>query len=437
MPFTTKSYMNPYFSSLFTNNSSDYFNYTMTNIMDNFYKTSMQTATDGKFKAIVLSGLLSGETLSSTYPSIDLRTVKGEDGEHYYEVKVRPIDVTRGLIVPDPCERGISDGMRLSLIEMHEWARSEFSVTRAEGLPLVAAQEIVCYYEKGSISNSNFSRLRFEMPLTSVIRLDCLISFGIDTSTSQDLFTGLPVTLANYATIGNMRSSDQAINDSDIVQGDQIPGTILPFDYDDGIITSIMGPRVHPITGEIGKLHRGVDVGMPKGKPLYAIADGVVSVVNRNSSGFGYLVGVKHTMNNSNGESKTFHVWYGHVNEILVKHKDVVTQGSIVATCGNRGAGTGPHLHFEFHEGYSGSPDRLDPIAMFGWYSRVKWQSEDKTRWESENPNLVGAVYEEPPPSEPPQESDPNDPEADPLDPPTSDPNDPEADPLDPPTSDP
>ena len=165
--------MNPYFSSLFTNNSSDYFNYTMTNIMDNFYKTSMQTATDGKFKAIVLSGLLSGETLSSTYPSIDLRTVKGEDGEHYYEVKVRPIDVTRGLIVPDPCERGISDGMRLSLIEMHEWARSEFSVTRAEGLPLVAAQEIVCYYEKGSISNSNFSRLRFEMPLTSVIRLDC------------------------------------------------------------------------------------------------------------------------------------------------------------------------------------------------------------------------------------------------------------------------
>ena len=361
--------------------------------MDNFYKSSMQVATDGKFKAIVLSGLVSGETISSTNKKVDLRIVKGTDGEHYYEVKVRPLDVTTGLILPDPCSRHWNNEQRLSLIEMHSWARSEFSVSKGAGFPLVAAQEILCYYERGTISNSNFSRLRFEMPKSSVIRLDCLVAFNISTGHSRDLFTGMPITLADYSSVGSLLQSEEEINDDDIVIDEQIPGTILPYDGTKGSITSIAGKRTHPITGESEKEHGGVDVGLGAGEPLYAIAPGVVAVVNRNSgtttTGFGYRLSIKHTMENYGGQSKTFYVWYGHCQDMLVNKGDTVYQGQVVASCGSRGGSTGPHLHFEYHEN-SDMGTRKDPMAMLGWYSKVDWDTEAlEERWTNTNPDLA------------------------------------------------
>ena len=51
-----KGYINANHYSQMSNNPSDLFDYTMTNIMDNFYNSAMNTATDGKFKAVCLSG---------------------------------------------------------------------------------------------------------------------------------------------------------------------------------------------------------------------------------------------------------------------------------------------------------------------------------------------------------------------------------------------
>jgi len=397
MPVTGRSFLNAYFNPLYQD-TGDHFNFTMTNIMDNFYKSAMDTSTDGKFKAIVLSGLISGENTGAGDPDLDLRIVQADDGEKYYEVRVRPLDVVRGLAIPDPCNPSLSTERKIELIEMHEWARSEFSVTKGPGFPLVAAQEITCYYEQGKLSNSNYSRLRFENPRTSVVRMDCLLAFNVSTTDATDLFTGQPASLGAYSSVGTLNTSDQATDNSSIGRGDQIPNTILPYDptplgSGKPWITSIRGKRTHPTTGEVGKMHAGVDIGQPINRPLYAIADGKVTHVNKNSEGCGYWLAIKHVMPDNDGNSKIFYAAYCHCQDILVAKDQTVTQGQVVATVGGlnftRGNSKHPHLHFNCHmDAIRGTT--VDPIAIFGWYGKVEWKPNgSKERWEDENPDLI------------------------------------------------
>ena len=49
--------------------------------------------------------------------------------------------------------------------------------------------------------------------------------------------------------------------------------------------------------------------------------------------------------------------FYGHIQFILIKAGDKVLQGQIIATVGDSGVVTGPHLHFEVRKGTT----RLDP----------------------------------------------------------------------------
>lgn len=55
---------------------------------------------------------------------------------------------------------------------------------------------------------------------------------------------------------------------------------------------------------------------------------------------------------------------YGHINKTLVSKSQRVTAGQQIATVGNRGQSTGPHLHFEVH---LGGGRKTDPRA---WLSR-------------------------------------------------------------------
>ena len=57
------------------------------------------------------------------------------------------------------------------------------------------------------------------------------------------------------------------------------------------------------------------------------------------ASGFGMWVRLEHA-------DGTISV-YGHINESLVSEGQHVDAGEQIATIGNRGQSTGPHLHFE------------------------------------------------------------------------------------------
>ncbi|MGY1669347.1 M23 family metallopeptidase [Geodermatophilus sp. SYSU D00710] len=121
------------------------------------------------------------------------------------------------------------------------------------------------------------------------------------------------------------------------------PKTVLPVDG--ARFTSGFGSRW-------GTFHYGIDLAAPIGTPEYAAADGVVVRAGA-ASGFGLAVYVLH----ENGDVTV----YGHMEEILVEPGQYVEAGETIALLGNRGQSTGPHLHFEVHEGGMDGR-RVDPV---------------------------------------------------------------------------
>jgi murein DD-endopeptidase MepM/ murein hydrolase activator NlpD len=87
--------------------------------------------------------------------------------------------------------------------------------------------------------------------------------------------------------------------------------------------------------------YNAVDFGAPVGTPIYAAAGGQV-IISRTggwNGGYGNYVVIKH----DNG-SQTL---YAHANSVSVSSGEWISQGDQIATVGNTGRSTGPHLHFE------------------------------------------------------------------------------------------
>lgn len=96
--------------------------------------------------------------------------------------------------------------------------------------------------------------------------------------------------------------------------------------------------------------HLGVDIKLPNGTPLYAIANGVVTKVALQSSGFGKHIVIRHsnfpTLDNAN-TNETFYSCYAHLGDLAVAEGQVVTKGQQIGVTGNSGITTTPHLHFQ------------------------------------------------------------------------------------------
>ena len=102
-----------------------------------------------------------------------------------------------------------------------------------------------------------------------------------------------------------------------------------------------------------GTFHWGIDLAAPMRTPEYAAGDGVVLRAGA-ASGYGLAVYVLH----ENGDVTV----YGHMDEILVEPGQYVEAGETIALLGNRGQSTGPHLHFEVHQGGE-EGKRIDPAT--------------------------------------------------------------------------
>jgi hypothetical protein len=100
-----------------------------------------------------------------------------------------------------------------------------------------------------------------------------------------------------------------------------------------------------------GALHGGVDIANSIGTPILAASDGVV-IESGPSAGYGMLVKLRHYDGTV--------TLYGHVNTSLVSVGERVMAGDQIATIGNRGDSTGPHLHFEV---MLGGGNRVDPVS--------------------------------------------------------------------------
>lgn len=99
-----------------------------------------------------------------------------------------------------------------------------------------------------------------------------------------------------------------------------------------------------------GVLHAGIDLASPIGTPIVAVSDGVVIAAGP-TAGYGAWVKLRH----ADGTVTL----YGHINTWLVSEGDRVMAGDQIATVGNRGYSTGPHLHFEVLQN---GTSRIDPV---------------------------------------------------------------------------
>ena len=121
--------------------------------------------------------------------------------------------------------------------------------------------------------------------------------------------------------------------------------TLMPAN---GHLTSNYGPRMSPYAGRI-KMHEGLDIGASIGTPIVAPADGVVTFSGP-KPGFGNFVQIDHGYG--------IETIFGHASTLSVKKGQKVTRGDKIATVGNTGYSTGPHVHYEVR--VNGTP--VDPL---------------------------------------------------------------------------
>ena len=119
---------------------------------------------------------------------------------------------------------------------------------------------------------------------------------------------------------------------------------ILGFSYVcplSGTMTSPFGWRADPVSGE-ERFHYGVDIAGAEGDSVACFADGSVGMVGESA-----LLGNYVTVNHDLG----FSTLYAHCSAIAVSAGQRVQKGEVIASVGATGNATGPHLHFEVHDG--------------------------------------------------------------------------------------
>jgi murein DD-endopeptidase MepM/ murein hydrolase activator NlpD len=111
-------------------------------------------------------------------------------------------------------------------------------------------------------------------------------------------------------------------------------------------ISSGYGERVAPCYG-CSSIHMGLDFQPPNDSPIFAIADGTVSISQDDAYGYGNHVYINHgdlLGDGSNIQSLYAHMQHGSVPLVA---GDEVHVGDFIGLVGETGTATGIHLHFE------------------------------------------------------------------------------------------
>ncbi len=125
-------------------------------------------------------------------------------------------------------------------------------------------------------------------------------------------------------------------------------------------------PSKYPVEGyitqriSINKLyknqnHYGIDIAVTEGEPIYASASGFV-VYSGWTYDFGNYVILYH--------GDDYFTVYGHNKNNFVLTRDFVKRGEVIATTGDTGISSGPHLHFEIWK----NGKSVDPLELFPKY---------------------------------------------------------------------
>ncbi len=144
---------------------------------------------------------------------------------------------------------------------------------------------------------------------------------------------------------------------------------------DEFVLTSPFGQRVSPFTKRLDS-HAGIDLAAPIGTPVHAPAAGVVVFAGRYPLRqdvawwrYGNLVALRHGIR--------FVSIFGHCDELRVRAGQRVEQGAILATVGNTGWSTSPHLHYEVRL-WDETRNEFVPIDPRVYILDHRWRDEEQ-----------------------------------------------------------
>lgn len=112
------------------------------------------------------------------------------------------------------------------------------------------------------------------------------------------------------------------------------------------------GWRSDPFT-KARKFHYGMDFTSPKGTPVYATGDGVISRADNGSAGYGKHIRIDHGYG--------YVSLYAHLSKYNVKKGQKVKRGDIIGFVGSTGRSQAPHLHYEVFK----DKERINPINFY------------------------------------------------------------------------
>ncbi len=149
----------------------------------------------------------------------------------------------------------------------------------------------------------------------------------------------------------DVKTPDFQLNAGDLLM---VPGGFKP--YIPRVVNAYSGPIPvsaargtgnlgWPVSGRITQKfwtrHPGIDIGAPKGSPVYAADSGYVVTAgwDQERVSYGYMILINH----GNG----YITRYAHLSAFNVELGDSVKKGQLIGRVGSTGNSTGPHLHFE------------------------------------------------------------------------------------------
>jgi murein DD-endopeptidase MepM/ murein hydrolase activator NlpD len=125
------------------------------------------------------------------------------------------------------------------------------------------------------------------------------------------------------------------------------------------------------------RVHHGLDMPNPIGKPIRAAGPGIViwaadryvwrenGVIADTAYSYGNVVIVEHDFGY---RGQKLYTLYAHLSAIIVKQNDRVQKGDAVGLSGASGQVSGPHVHFEVRVGRNNYFDTRNPILWMAPY---------------------------------------------------------------------
>ena len=238
--------------------------------------------------------------------------------------------------LPDPCTYNISEATppdtMFKLLSLHTLfvSRDDFAIGNGDIFP-----------SKGSIVLVELDKNQFGYNL----EVGRLVSVLTKTNTYHNTETMVQSKCADMLASGDwsgLTVADLTQDQLEIEQGE------VGYPVTNPRVISPWGYRFHPIHKK-KKFHYGTDYPVSRGDPIYSIANGTVSKIQKGcvegnmkcGGGWGNYVKIKHT----DGYTSV----YAHLSRSKtgLKAGDRVMVGDAIGQGGSTGSSTGPHLHLE------------------------------------------------------------------------------------------